>query len=418
MLSLSLAQPLAAPQDAHASRAFQQESLPVCLGPAEILRRVWQGSDLGPLTRALVIGAEAGATGAAMDLATLLMTQGGDLAAEGLLMLRAAARATPSFVIRPGAGLRVLAFVTPGGFMANTPIDFLLADRDVELILHYVDADTPHLRNLPGHDVAFLAVAESPENAAVLARMERLLSGWAGPLMNGKAPQIAALTRAGTYQALRGALGVLTPKAELLDRATLLARPLTGPILLRPDGSHAGKGLALVASAAEVAAWFAETGVDMAWTCPFIDYRDDRGMYVKYRIVLIDGVPYPSHMAISTHWMVHYLNAEMTDHADRRAEEAAWMASFHQDFALRHGPTLAEIARRLDLDYLGLDCAELPDGRLLVFEADVAMIVHDLDDVGLFPYKKPAMRRLFAAFEASLRREARRCGPWDKVRSC
>jgi hypothetical protein len=35
---------------------------------------------------------------------------------------------------------------------------------------------------------------------------------------------------------------------------------------------------------------------------------------------------------------------------------------------------------------------------LLIFEVDVAMIVHDMDDEGLFPYKKPAMQKLFAGF--------------------
>jgi hypothetical protein len=44
----------------------------------------------------------------------------------------------------------------------------------------------------------------------------------------------------------------------------------------------------------------------------------------------------------------------------------------------------------------------MPDGRLLVFEADVAMIVHDMDSELVFPYKKPAMRKLFRAFHDAL----------------
>ena len=82
------------------------------------------------------------------------------------------------------------------------------------------------------------------------------------------------------------------------------------------------------------------------------------------------------------------------------------MEGFDADFAVRHADAFSALHRRIGLDYFGIDCAELPDGRLLLFEADVAMIVHDLDPEELFPYKKPAMHRLFAAFQAELARTA------------
>jgi hypothetical protein len=101
--------------------------------------------------------------------------------------------------------------------------------------------------------------------------------------------------------------------------------------------------------------------------------------------------------------MVHYLNAGMTESADKRAEEARFMAAFDTDFAARHAAAFAQLHARLGLDYLGLDCAETPDGRLLLFEADVAMIVHAMDPEDPFAYKKGPMHKLFGAFEAMLR---------------
>ena len=106
--------------------------------------------------------------------------------------------------------------------------------------------------------------------------------------------------------------------------------------------------------------------------------------------------------------MVHYLNAGMAESAERRAEEASAMASFDEDFAVRHAATFAGLYDRLGLDYFAIDCAELPDGRLLMFEADVSMIVHALDPEELYPYKKPQMAKLFDAFEALLRNKAAR----------
>ena len=48
----------------------------------------------------------------------------------------------------------------------------------------------------------------------------------------------------------------------------------------------------------------------------------------------------------------------------------------------------------------------MPDGRLLIFEVDNAMIVHAMDDEGMYPYKKPAMQKVFTAFRRLLTRFA------------
>jgi glutathione synthase/RimK-type ligase-like ATP-grasp enzyme len=202
--------------------------------------------------------------------------------------------------------------------------------------------------------------------------------------------------------------GVVCPATRRVNRYMLIAAIRSGrffeyPAVLRPIGSHAGRGLSKVEDADELAAFLAVSPEDEFYCAPFVDYRGADGMFAKARVVLIKGQPFASHMACSPHWMVHYLNAEMETNANRRAVEAAWMADFDTGFAARHGPSLRAISDRLGLDYFGLDCAELPDGRLLVFELDVAMIVHDMDSESLFPYKKPAMRKLFAAFVAALK---------------
>ena len=152
----------------------------------------------------------------------------------------------------------------------------------------------------------------------------------------------------------------------------------------------------------DLAHWLANSPADQVYVAPFVDYRGADGLYCKQRVVLIKGRPFASHMASSKRWMVHYLNADMAENADRRAAEAAWMASFDTSFAKRHAAAFAALYRLVGLDYFGIDCAEAPDGRLVVFELDVAMIVHDMDDAAVFPYKKPVMQKLFAGFLAAL----------------
>ena len=65
----------------------------------------------------------------------------------------------------------------------------------------------------------------------------------------------------------------------------------------------------------------------------------------------------------------------------------------------------------MGLDYFGIDCGETPEGELLIFEADVAMIVHAMDPPDLFPYKGPQMRKVFDAFRAMLEKAAERPSP-------
>jgi hypothetical protein len=139
-----------------------------------------------------------------------------------------------------------------------------------------------------------------------------------------------------------------------------------------------------------------------------VDYRGVDGLFRKYRVALIDGQPFLCHLAISKHWMIHYLNAGMSESAEKRAEEAQAMATFDDTFARRHAAALGAVQDRMGLDYLVLDCGETRDGRLLLFEADQCMVVHAMDSSDLFPYKAPQMRKVFDAFARMLKARASR----------
>ncbi len=395
----------------HAARKAFKPHAASSLGHEAILRQLYEQADLGPLASSLIgrAVAEVADPGAALDLSTLLLAQGGIWAQEGRVMQRAATRAQQSYEVVHGAGSgpRVLALVTPGDFMANTPIDFLLAGSDAVLIQHFVDEETESLDNLPPHDVVFMAVGEGPENAGVLRNLARLLKDFPGRVLNNAPGLIAGLSRDRVSAMLAGVPGILCPETRRISRLMLSAAAYSGrffdfPSVVRPIGSHGGQGLVKVEETDDLHALLALNPEDEFYCAPFVDYRGADGMFAKARVVLIKGQPFASHMACSPHWMVHYLNAGMEGSPARRGLESAWMAEFDAGFAKRHGPAMQAVADRLELDYFGLDCAELPDGRLLVFELDVAMIVHDLDSASLFPYKKPVMRKLFAAFLAAL----------------
>ena len=134
----------------------------------------------------------------------------------------------------------------------------------------------------------------------------------------------------------------------------------------------------------------------------FVDYSSADGLFRKYRIVVLNGKTYPCHMAIADQWDIWYLNAGMSFSESKRAEEAAFMQTFDDGFAARHGAALSRMIGRVGLDYFLVDCAENQNGELLIFEADNTAVVHNMDSPELFPYKPPQMLRIFKAFATML----------------
>jgi hypothetical protein len=174
------------------------------------------------------------------------------------------------------------------------------------------------------------------------------------------------------------------------------------PIIVRPVDSQKGRGLMKLVNEDAILDYLETWPENAFYVARYVEYRGPDGQFRKYRILLIDGRPYVCHMAISDSWVVHYMSAGMVESAAKRAEEARFFAGFDDDFARRHRSALLSIAQRLELEYVGIDCGETPEGDLLIFEVDSGMTVHAMDPVDTFPYKQPQMRKVFRAFRQML----------------
>lgn len=400
-------------------QASAEETSHVFLGLAVLMRRAFSGEDLKSLAAALIEHADRHPedANALMDLATILLLTGNREIA--LATQREALQMQPLYYLAPRSApsLTVLVLMASGDLMANTPVEFLLEDSTVALHMLYVGADIPAIEALPEHDVMFVAIGESDDNRALLADLGPVIDDWPRSVVNHPAA-IARLSRDGVSTLLQDAEGIHMPVCVRVPRERIEAlagdKPAADkldvtcpyPIIVRPVGSHAGQGLKKIESSEEIADYLNGVPSDEFYVASFIDYRNADGLFRKFRIMLIDGAPYIAHMGISSHWMIHYLNAGMADNSDKRAEEAAFMACFDQEFAERHREAFSALARAVDLRYVGIDCAEGPDGRLLIFEVDSDMIVHAMDPTDLFPYKAEPMARLFNAYRDMLGRAA------------
>ena len=373
--------------------------------PAAFVRQAFEGVPLAPLIQERLASLKPGAAGAAglLELGTLFQLVNDK--ARALECQRLALGTGRLF--RHGhagrSGLRLLMLVTAGDLMTNTPLELMVEGREVEVTRLFLSADAPLPEAVPDHDLAVMAVSESDETRPLLEQLIGIEALWPRPMLN-RADQVLELARDRLFSRLQGAPGIIIPPTFRLARTELLSAPPALPMILRPVGSHAGKALERIDTPEALAAYLAAEPAEQLYASPFVDYAGADGLFRKYRIAVFDGAPFVCHMAVSGHWMVHYLNAGMAEDPAKRAEEQAAMEGFDAGFASRHAAAFAALHQRLGLGYFAIDCAETPDGGLLIFEADVAMIVHDLDPADLYPYKKAQMRKVFDAFEDLLRR--------------
>jgi hypothetical protein len=337
--------------------------------------------------------------------------------AEGLALQDQAVAASQVFRIRREgrrrAGIRLLALMAPGDLMVNTPLDFITNHLDVRLDLLFLLPDQSLPATVPDHDIMFCAAGEA--DGIMRARMHRLFTSWPRPALND--PNVLpALARDKLALSLADVPGICSPSNVSVSRTELesllhgggsidtLLPNCSYPVLIRPHGSHAGAGLKKIDDANDLASYLLFSFASSYFVTAFVDYRSADGLYRKYRIAFIDREPHLCHMAVSQNWMIHYLNAGMTESADKRVDEAQAMMHFDAAFAVRHRDAFTALHGRLGFDCYSIDCSELSDGRLLVFEADSAAIIHLMDPEAMFPYKHVQMRRVFDAFGDLLRR--------------
>ncbi len=378
------------------------------IGLVELMRLAHAGVDISPLGQMLIekkTNDTPEDANALMDLATVLQLRGNrELALETQALAIKMERTYVLPVENPT--LRVLALLSAGDLMANTPIEFLIENSSIELTQFYVTDDLFTVagalnEDLPEHDVLFVAIAESEENLPLLKQLEPILKSWSKPVLN-KPERITKMSRDAACQLLANVSGIVMPETVRYNAENLNSTTFDYPLIIRPVDSHAGHDLEKIESSNSLTDYVTRQKFQEFFIARFVDYRNDDGFFRKYRVILISGEPFLCHLAISKNWMIHYLNAGMAEDATKRDEEARAMENFDETFAKKHAAAFKTIYERTGLDYLGIDCSETPEGELLIFEIDSCMIVHAIDSVDLFPYKPAYMGKLFAAFQKLL----------------
>ncbi len=269
------------------------------------------------------------------------------------------------------------------------------------LALEFFPKNSP----LPPHDLLFNAVGDADRCPEALALA---LQRW-----QRRAPQIparndpqrvraTARTELGQLSAgipglssarvecfLRPAQASPRETADLLER-WLAARGYVFPLLLRAPGFHGGQYFERAHSATDLPALLERLPGPSLLVLECLTSQGRDGTYRKFRVMTLGGNLYPIHLALSTHWKVHYFSAEMSTRPDFREEEQAFLADYRTFLGSTAVGVLEALQARLGLDYAGMDFALDPEGNVLLFEANATMVLHPPPEDPVWDYRRPA----------------------------
>ena len=179
---------------------------------------------------------------------------------------------------------------------------------------------------------------------------------------------------------------------------------------MRSPGYHTGRNFVQVETAADLAAAAHELPGDELLAIEYLDARRNDGKARKFRVMMIDGVLYPLHLAISPDWKVHYFTADMADKPDHRREEEKFLEDMQGALGDKAMRALKGIRDTLGLDYAGIDFGLSPDGDLLLFETNATMVIARPNDDPRWAYRRGAIDRVLDAVVAMIMQKSKLSG--------
>ncbi len=311
-----------------------------------------------------------------------------------------------------GPPVSVLEIISTAG--GNVKLHQFLDNRVFETFIvlpEFYDPKTP----LPAHQLVVNAIGDAELSARALEAAHSVLALTTAPVVN---PPAAVLATARSENAIRlaGLPGVVTPITVTLAReqlsdsnaaTTLASHGLEFPLLLRSPGFHTGLHFLRVESFDALPDVLAKLPGKELVVMQFLDARGSDGKTRKYRAMMIDGKIYPLHVAISSHWKIHYFTAEMADNPQHRAEDAVFLENMPSVLGTLAMNALEQIQSILGLDYCGIDFGLNAKGEVLLFEANATMVVNPPEADARWSYRRPACERIYEAVQKMLLRKAR-----------
>ena len=313
----------------------------------------------------------------------------------------------PVFIDTAAQPFKSVAILWASG-KGNVPVDYLFPKAcytRVHCMVEYLSAE--QLRTLPAYDLVFNAIGDSDVTGATDAAVEALRNSCGKPFLNR--PDRINRTGRDAIPALFANLPDTVCASTLRCatsefKARVLATPaLQFPLIVRPGGSHGGDHLVKVDTAPQLEQ-LALFNAPVYYASNYVDYLSADGFFRKYRVVFINRQAFPYHLAIGTHWVVHYETADMQSFPWKLDEEQSFLRDPEGVLGARVMRAVERMGQVMDLDYCGVDFSVLPDGRVLVFEANATMLIHGENAGSGLEHKNQYVQTIFDAFNRHVAR--------------
>ena len=260
---------------------------------------------------------------------------------------------------------------------------------------------------LGDYDLVVNAIGDADFADAALADLARRIAACAVPVINAPAA-VRDTGRVAVARRLAGLPGVVVPRVRSVSRQEAEAIP-EFPMLLRVPGYHTGQYFERADDGCGLQNALRRLPGNDLLAIDYVETRNADGFWRKYRVLIIEGVIYPVHLAVSDHWKVHYFSAPMADSQAHRAEDRRFITDMAGVLGAGAMNALSAIGRELGLDYVGVDFARREDGSILVFEANATMVAPapPFEPIGarsIWDYRRPAIRSITRAVQAMLQR--------------
>lgn len=225
----------------------------------------------------------------------------------------------------------------------------------------------------------FNHISDADTHKITLAKVENFYSSVSKnvPFFNPPA-NILKTTRDNIYQLLQGIDKLHVPKTVRIQPKSpsdiyqvIEKENFKFPVIFRQSGDHGGISTIRIEDTTEAFYTFPLDGRDYYLT-QFVDYQE-KGLYEKVRLIVIDGKVFTRGTMISDQWLIHAKNELFDTNAMRMRKNS--LESFTNKTKTMIQPTITKIYEKLNLDYFGIDCHINHNKDILVFEINASMNV-------------------------------------------
>ncbi len=246
--------------------------------------------------------------------------------------------------------------------------------------------DTNRDQKLPRKMIhaVFNQISDPDSHKIALKKADDFYKAVSGNIPFFNAPSnVMKTTRDNIYRSLQGIDKLHVPKTVKLQPRSpsdiydiIEKEDFEFPVIFRQAGDHGGISTILIENNSEQFYDFPLDERDYYLT-QFVDCAY-KGVYTKYRLIVIDGEVFMRHAIFSKNWMVHG-GAQLKNEVSNTNKQ--FIADrFTKEIKPLIQPIVTEIYHLLGLDYFGIDCDIDNEMNMLVFEVNVNMRIFALTD--------------------------------------